>query len=98
MDTLMKPKSLAKLLTLAPFLYVLFQIIESKITFYAVDQKVTFYGYEFVLLWLLLAPFVFMLPSTELRSLKLSRKLYWISVIAIVTLIVLVALLIIAKG
>lgn len=84
--------------SLAPFLYALVSIIDSKITFYPFLKQAGLYDYEFVVLWLLLAPFVFMLTAPTQKFLLLARKIYWISVLSIVSLIVLVVLLIIVTG
>ena len=93
-----RPKAFATLLSLVPFLYTLVSIIDSKITFYPFLKQAGLYDYEFVLLWLLLAPFVFVLQAPTQRALVLAQKMYWISVFSIVSLIVLVVLLILVTG
>ena len=93
-----RPKTFLSLLSLLPFLYVLALIIDSKITYYPLLKEAAFYDYEFVLLWLLLAPFIFVLPAPTQRAILLARKIYWISVACLVSLILLVAVLVIGTG
>jgi len=98
MGTWTRPKTFLSLLSLLPFLYVLALIIDSKITYYPLLKEAAFYDYEFVLLWLLLAPFIFALPAPTQRAILLARKIYWISVACLVSLILLVAVLVIGTG
>jgi hypothetical protein len=57
---------------------VLSLIFQARIDFYPITQSISLYDYEVVLLSLLLAPFIYALPSTSHRGLTAMRKVYWV--------------------
>ena len=71
-----------------PFLVVLGVIVGAKVDFYPITQSISLYDYEVVLLSLLLAPFIYALPSTSHRGLTAMRKVHWAVFFSVVVLIV----------
>jgi hypothetical protein len=71
---------------------------EAKIDFYPITQTITPYDYEVVALLLLLAPFIYSLPSTSNTTLMLARKAYWFVFIAFFMLIMLGILIMFATS
>jgi hypothetical protein len=86
------------ILFVSPFLMVLGLIIDAKVDFYLITQTISIYDYEVVLLLLLLAPFIYSLPSTSQTALMLARKAYWFVFIAFVMLIMLGILIMFATS
>ena len=74
--------------SLLPLLVVLGLIAQARIDFYPITQSIGLYDYEIVLLLLLLAPFVYALPSISHRGLTAMRKVYWAAFFSVVVLIV----------
>jgi hypothetical protein len=74
--------------SLLPFLVVPGLIAQARIDFYPITQSIGLYDYEIVLLLLLLAPFVYALPSISHRGLTAMRKVYWAVFFSVVVLIV----------
>ncbi len=82
-------KRLLVFVSALPFLVVLGLIVEAKTDFYPITQSISLYDYEFVLLWLLLAPFIYSIPSQSHIALMFVKKAYWFVFFALGTFFIL---------